>query len=443
MHPILVLLRKDFRLFFRDKASVMLTFIIPFALIYLFGQVFGVNRQGSGPSSIPIAVVNQSDNPAAQSLVEALKKEKTVRVLTNFVAPDKSTRPLTEEDLRPLMKANEFRFALVIPRDLIRVDDFGIRIKILSDPRNEIETQTVNGILQKTIYANVPQLLGQSLQNAAKLVIGAENAGKFNAKIASAVAGSFGGDAATIQKNMEAGKLSLGGKKEETTKSGENDFFSQLIEIENEQVVGQQVKSPGATRIVGGWAMQFLLFALSGSAVALFYERDQGLFQRMLSAPVTRAHILWSKFLYGVALGLIQLLVLFFAGRVLFGIEVENHFGLLTLVCVFAAAACTAFGMLLAAFAPSPEAARGMATFLILMMSAIGGAWFPVSFMPEFIQQLSKFTLVYWSMEGFTQVLWADATFTELLTTLGVLAAITVGVMAVAVWRFNRGQIFS
>jgi ABC-2 type transport system permease protein len=83
-----------------------------------------------------------------------------------------------------------------------------------------------------------------------------------------------------------------------------------------------------------------------------------------------------------------------------------------------------------------------MATLLILLMSAIGGAWFPVSFMPEFIQQLSKFTLVYWSMEGFTQVLWANASFVELLPILGVLTAITVGVMALAVWRFNRGKIF-
>lgn len=54
-------------------------------------------------------------------------------------------------------------------------------------------------------------------------------------------------------------------------------------------------------------------------------------------------------------------------------------------------------------------------------MSAVGGAWFLVSFMPDFIQQLSKLTVVYWATEGFAQVLWNDCSLAELLPTVGVL----------------------
>jgi ABC-2 type transport system permease protein len=111
-------------------------------------------------------------------------------------------------------------------------------------------------------------------------------------------------------------------------------------------------------------------------------------------------------------------------------------------VCIFAAATCTAFGMLLAAVAPNAEAASGLATFLILLMSALGGAWFPVSIMPVFIQQLSKLTLVYWSMEGFSSVLWAGHGLVQLLPILGILGGITAGVMAIAIWRFNKGRLF-
>ncbi|GAB1489852.1 hypothetical protein MASR2M8_23090 [Opitutaceae bacterium] len=445
MHPILVLLRKDFRVFLSDKAAVSLTFIVPFALIYLFGQIFGVNQNESGPTGIPLAVVNQSDNAAAASLVAALKAEKSFRLITTTTdGADGTVRPLTEEDLRPLMRANRFRFAVVLPADIVSPQQLGIRLKILSNPRNDIETQTVNGILQKTIFTNVPQLLGQSLQSSARERIGGVKMDAFNEKLAANIAGSFGGDPASILESLQQGNFGLDQNMTSNPGStgGTNDMLSRIVRIQTEQVAGQDVKSPAATRIVGGWAMQFLLFALSASATALFYEKEQGLFQRLLSAPVTRAHILWSKFLYGVCLGLVQLVVLFFAGRVLFGIDVESHIGLLLVVCTFAAAACTAFGMLLAAIAPSAEAARGLATFLILLMSAIGGAWFPVSLMPEFIQQLSKFTLVYWSMEGFAQVLWNGDSFVELLPTLGILTAIAGGVMAIAVWRFNRGKIF-
>lgn len=448
MRSILVLLRKDFTNFFRNKAAVSLTFVIPFAMIYLFGQIFGVNRKDSGPNGIPLAVVNASTNPAAVKLVEALKAEKSFRVITNFTLPDGSKRSLTEADLRPMMQAPgaDFRFALVIPTDVVSSTELGLHLKILSNPRNDIETQTVNGILQKTIFTNVPQLLGQSLQSNAKKYLGDSSFDQFNGRIADAVTGAYGGDKEKIKQTIEAGDFFAAtradSKTPNTAGGSRNDALSRLVRLETEQVVGATVRSPAATSIVGGWAIQFLLFALSASATSLFRERDAGIFQRLLAAPVTRAHILWSKFFYGVTLGVVQLMVLFFAGRVLFGIEVEQHIVLLFLVCVVAAAACTSFGMLLASLASSPEAASGLATFLIMLMSSLGGAWFPISMMPPAIQQFSKLTLVYWSMEGFSAVLWAGQSFVQILPILSILVAITAAVMSVAIWRFNRGKIF-
>jgi ABC-2 type transport system permease protein len=445
MNAILVLLRKDFALLLKDRVSIVITFIVPFALIYLFGQIYHVNSKDPGPSGIPVAVVNQSSNPAAGRLVDALKDEKSFKVLTQFVGGDGTRRPLREDDLRGLMKKDEFRFALVIPQDVVRTDGFGIHLKTYSNPRNEVEAQTVQGILQKVIFSKVPELLGQSLQARAKSYLGEANLDRFNTAIASAVSDAFGGDAGQIKSRISGGEFGLRrldapGDADPSASGGGG--LSNIVKLENVQVAGGDVKSPMATLLVGGWAMQFLLFALTASATALFRERDLGIFQRVLAAPATRASILWSKFLYGICLGLIQLTVLFAAGHVLYGIDVMGHLGLLLLVCVFAAAACTSFGMLIASVSPTPESARGISTFVILLMCAIGGAWFPVSFMPEVIQRFSKFTLVYWSMEGFSQVLWSNASLAELLPTLGILAIITALVMGVSVWRFSRGRIF-
>jgi ABC-2 type transport system permease protein len=449
MRSIFILVRKDITNFLRNKAAVSLTFAVPFAMIYLFGQIFGINQKDSGPNGIPLAVVNASTSPAAAKLVAALQAEKSLRVITE-TGPKESRRPLTEADLRPLMQAAgaDFRFALVIPADVISASRFGLRLQLLSNPRNEIETQTVNGLLQKTIFSNVPELLGQSLQARAKDFLGNDKLTGFNRSIATSVVGAFGGDVDKITADLANGNFGFDrlGKPADGSggeaKSAATDVFSQIVRIDREQVVGAKVKSPMATALVGGWAIQFLLFALSASATSLFRERDAGIFQRLLAAPVTRTHILLSKFVYGVTLGLVQLLVLFFAAGTLFGIEVLPHLPLLALTCIFAAAACTSFGMLLAAVSSSPEAANGLATFLIMLMSAIGGAWFPISLMPAFIQQFSKLTLVYWSMEGFSGVLWSGQSLTQLLPVLGVLGGTAAVVMALAVWQFNRGKIF-
>ena len=86
---------------------------------------------------------------------------------------------MRETDLAALMRANKFRFAVVIPEDLFSGKSLGLHLKIYTNPRNEIETQVVNGILQKTIFSSAPQLLVQSLMATGRGVIGAENMERF------------------------------------------------------------------------------------------------------------------------------------------------------------------------------------------------------------------------------------------------------------------------
>lgn len=473
-------------MFWRAKSAVLVTFLVPIVLIYLFGHVFGLYRKDSGPTGIPVAIVNLSPEPAAKQLIVALQAEKAFRVLTTRDLGHGTFRPLTEADVRAGLQDNSYRYALILPADLLPSNAFGVRLKFLFNPRNEIEAQTVNGLLQKTIFSSVPQLLGQSLQSRARNLLGKERFERFNRTIANTVADNFGGDREAIYQRAISGDFGLSdlGKDspEKAAPANRNseienqqsaevpvtppglrrldrpadattaaapspnqkspDVFSRIVNIETEQVAGKEVKNPMAARLVGGYAIMFLLFAVSGSATTLFEEKSTGVFQRLLSSPVRPAHILWARFLFGVILGVAQIGALFLAGRWFFGLDIFRHAGALFVVGLSAAAACSAFGMLIAAISPSPAAAHGIATFVVISMSAVGGAWFPVSFMPDYIQTVSKCTLVYWAVEGFTDVLWAGSSLLEVLPKVGILAGIAAGVMLVAVWRFNRGKLF-
>ena len=485
MSQVRILLRKSLLMFWRAKAAVAITFLVPVVLIYLFGHVFGLYRKDSGPVGIPIAVVNLSQEPAAQKLIAALTAEKAFRVITTRDLGKGATRPLTEADVRAGLHDNWYRYALILPADLLPDDAFGVRMKFLFNPRNDIEAQMVNGLLQKTVFSNVPQLLGQSLQKRARRFLGDERFERFNRTLANTFADNFGGDREKIYQQTISGDLGFselnrtGAEKtpapppglrrldsapapngpvapsQNSKLEGQNpaaatpedqksstDIFSQMVKIETEQVAGKEVKNPMGARLVGGYAIMFLLMAVSASSATLFEEKNSGVFQRLLSSPVRPAHILWARFLFGIILGLVQITALFCAGRVFFGLDIFRHAGALFAVALSAAAACSAFGMLVAAISPSAAAANGISTFVVISMSAVGGAWFPVSFMPDYIQTVSKFTLVYWSVEGFTDVLWAGQSLLEVLPKVGILAGIAAGVMAVAVWCFSRGKLF-
>lgn len=65
MSQIFILLRRSLLSYRRARAAIVITFVVPIVLIYLFGHVFGLYRKDSGPLGIPIAVVNLSKEAAA------------------------------------------------------------------------------------------------------------------------------------------------------------------------------------------------------------------------------------------------------------------------------------------------------------------------------------------------------------------------------------------
>lgn len=435
MRTVLDLVRKEYRLFFADRVAMGLTFVVPVLLIALWGSIFG--NAGSGPRALRLAFVNQSPAPIALKIARVLDTTKTFQIITTHRDDQGRTIPFDSTSVKDFVRRGGAAAALVIPPDAYTDSSFGLKLKFYYDPRNDMEMQIIQGVLQQTIMAQIPEVLLQSAQRSALQRLGPDSGRAFNSGIAGLVGRYFGIDPdEVLEFRPNDTATSSGGAR------GAGEFFSNILRMEKEQLVGQEVANPWATRSVGGWAMMFLLFSLTASATSLFEEKQNGVVLRILAAPISRAQILWGKYLYNMSVGCLQLIVLFAAGALLFRINIISNGVNLLLVMVAASTACTAFGMLLAAFSRTPGQARGLGTLFILAMSSIGGAWFPTSFMPPFIQMLGKGSLVYWSMEGFLQVLWRKAGIVEILPVLGILLGMSVLITTLSLWRFRRGHIF-
>ena len=160
--------------------AISLTFIVPLVLIYIFGNVFGVNSKESGPKGIPLAVVNQTDAPAPAAIISALQKEPAFKVITSHKDASGVERVLTKPEVREMMRAGDIRFALIFPADATSDSNVALKMKFLRNARNEIETETVTGLLQKTIFTAAPQALLASLQRLGANQIGAETMAALN-----------------------------------------------------------------------------------------------------------------------------------------------------------------------------------------------------------------------------------------------------------------------
>ena len=442
---ILTLLRKELTGFREDRMAVVLTFVVPLVLIYIFGNVFGVNKGGVGPTGMVLAVVAPAKSPAIDSVISELEKDKAFSVKRTWTDEAGTQHPLTEERVRADIHDNKYRFALIFPDDAVASDHIGLRVRLLYDPRNQIETQTALGLIQKSMFTAAPSFLFASLREHTDELLGKKRTDRFYDALADTISDSFNVDREKLRSTMKSGgnPFTVGSANGGGTSTDAGDFLSKIVDIKQEQVVGRQVKSPDATRMVGGWAIMFLLFSVTGSSTSLLDEKKAGLFYRLLSMPVTRGQILWSKFAFNVIMGLAQLMILFFAGRLMFGIDIVSNLPVLVVVCICASSACTAFGMLLAAVSRTQAAASGLGTLLILTMSAVGGAWFPVSWMPHIMQFFSKLTLVYWAQEGFIGALWSGNGIVEMLPVLGMLLAMAAALNMVSLALFRRGSMFN
>tara|TARA_B110000483_G_C18180254_1_gene536722 strand:- start:1272 stop:1667 length:396 start_codon:yes stop_codon:yes gene_type:complete len=101
------LLRKDIRLFLRNKVAFGLTFIVPIIMIYIFGQVFGgMGSSGSGPSGIPLALIFEEESTLASAITESLETESAFRIIKTWADDAGVEVPLTEARVRELIADN-------------------------------------------------------------------------------------------------------------------------------------------------------------------------------------------------------------------------------------------------------------------------------------------------------------------------------------------------
>lgn len=433
MKTIIKLFKKDYILFVKDKVALSLTFIIPVVLIFIFGKVF--SNAGSGVEHLKLGFINSSNAPIARKLEKILDTTKTFSLVKTYKDDKGNVIQYDTNIMKNHIKSGKFSSALIIPEDAYTDTSKSLKLKFFYDPKNEFEMQLVEGMLQQIIMNRLPEIFNNSMFRQTETNLGKEKGNSFNSDIARTISKYYNIDTSKIL-NPDLNQTS------DSSGAGAGQFFKNMINIERQQLVGKEIANPMATRSVGGWAMMFLLFTITASATSLLDEKKSGVMIRILSAPVTRTHILWSKYLFNMSLGIIQLSVMFLFGFILFKIDIFSNLFNLILIIFASSTVCTAFGMLLASIVKTTKQADGWGTFLILMMSAVGGAWFPVSLMPESIQFFSKLTIVYWSVEGILAVLWRGAGFMDIWHYLVILFGISIVINLISVYKFKRGNVF-
>ena len=147
-----------------------------------------------------------------------------------------------------------------------------------------------------------------------------------------------------------------------------------------------------------------LLFMCSGLAEDLWKERDQKTLRRVMSTPQSVAAFLFGKLLWGMVLMLGVSTLALTIGFLYFGMNLRVlPLGLLW--TVFSGSLLLLLMMVLQIHASNKRSADVLAMSVLFPLMMLGGNFFPLEVMPDWMAAIGRFTPNGWSMQQLKNIL--------------------------------------
>ncbi|TWT51293.1 Inner membrane transport permease YbhS [Rubripirellula amarantea] len=394
-----IIAKKDLRVYFRDRMSLLLGFLLPIVLVTTFGFIMGQAGGGNGQMpKVALWVSDRDQTETSEAFIDALRGSEMLRILpsTDATESDHATieRKVADGDTSHVLVIEQ-GFATVIERS----EEGALRL--IRDPGRTMEDRLINlGIMQAMYSVQGGEywstMMGKQFANAGMPEIDLQ---QFN-QTASELSSVIERWASTTDQDIFASE-----------DAGSFGFFGTSTAVANEDVVPPDRPKQVTYRLaqsVSGVSVMMLMFGLASCGVTLLIERDRGTMARLLASPVSRNSILLGKVLFTLIVGMIQMIILLLYGELLFGIGVFRDPVTLVMISLVWTVAATSFGMLIAAFSRTPKQADSMTPLVTLTFAALGGCWFPLQMieLPRAVEWMCKSTPTYWAMSAFQGYFW-------------------------------------
>jgi ABC-2 type transport system permease protein len=193
----------------------------------------------------------------------------------------------------------------------------------------------------------------------------------------------------------------------------------------------------GAELVVPGMAIMFAFFGVAFIGTAFFTEHQWGTWDRLRTSRAGSIEIVIGKILPSAVLMLGQLVVLFLAGIVLFGLEIRGSVIGVAIMMVVSIAMLVAMSMLFVALFRTVNQLMASVQLMAMVLPGLGGALAPVDVLPDWARAIAPISPAYWMLQGFRSVILEGRGVDATLAPAAVTLAFAAGAAAVAIWRFR------
>ena len=381
MTAFLALVRKDLLQYLQNRRALIMSLLAPILIGAFFGSLF--NPKDTQIRQLPVAVVDQDSSPSSARVLASLQSDGSfaIQLLDAASAQDQVQR-------------GKLRAAITLPAGFGAQAGLALRgagpkpeLTLVYDPSQAMVPALVRGLLAQHVARAVAQQAYAS--------------------------GGATGPALSLPYTLseQASRAADGG----LPASGYDSY----------------------AHAFAGMATQFVLLMSVDIGIGLLLLRRTGLWLRLRVAPVSRAQLLGSRMASAALISLLVFAVVFAVAIGVFGVRVHGAVIGLVAVMLATSLASASFGLMIAALGRSPEATRGLAILVTLLLVMVGGAWVPSFLFPPWLQAVAAWTPIHWAVAGMDAMTWRALPLQAAAAPVAALCGFALLFGAVGLWRFR------
>jgi len=401
----------DLRLFLVDRSNLIGLLAIPVGMTVLLGIFI---PSGQGPSRVRVDVIDHDGGEVAAQFLRSLRQANDSIVLC----------PMDNDSENFCGLGNAASFD--VEQTLNRLRE-GTALALLEIPAGFSEQVQAFAPVQIRYVSvkdfSAPGFIRQAVEAALTRVNGAVVA----ARVGSAALGE-----------AESGNSFAQRVYARASDLWDENPVSVQFELTSEEAVDPTSRPDigGFGQSVPGIGSMFVLFTVLGSMGLLVAEKKQWTLQRLAAMPISRPQLLGGKILGRFTLGIVQYIVVFAVGIVA-GLNFGRDPVALLLIMLAFTLASTALSFALGSLLKSEQQAAGLANLLGLTLAPLGGAWWPLEVVPEFMRVAGHVSPVAWAMDGYTTLMFRNGDLQDVLLSILVLVGMSTAFFAFGIKRFR------
>ncbi len=341
MRKIWTIAANNLKKFFKSPGAIVLMFVMPALFSWIFGGISVKSEQNK-----PVVNVVEGKSDINSEVVNLLKKDNQFK--WKIVSLKQAKKNVSEEDAVA---------AVVIPDDL--------RERIME------KKPLFDMILQRK--TNDYLVLSPHLKGTARLVIRSYQAVEAQ-------------EAASFPHLLESVANHKG------------------VTMEKETLQKDTNNMADVNLMIVGFTIMFMMFGLSGAASTILEEKTGGTWGRLMITPASKVQISLGYLLGYFFMGWIQFVVLMLTMNLLF----DTTWGRFTYLIPFTSLVImtvVGFGLMIAGLVKTKQQATAISAVLIASTCMLGGVYWPVDIMPDFMQKISLAVPQSWAMSGFKEII--------------------------------------